>query len=79
MADEGFKRKLTTIFSADAAGYSRLMGIDKAATAKTITAYRNLMSDLITRHRGRGVARRQSVGRVFKCGGCGRLSIKRIT
>ena len=26
MAEEGFRRKLTTVFSADAAGYSRLMG-----------------------------------------------------
>jgi len=53
MANEGFKRKLTTIFSADAAGYSRLMGKDEAATVRTITAYRKVMSDLITQHRGR--------------------------
>jgi class 3 adenylate cyclase len=29
MADEGFKRKLTTILSADVEGYSRLMGEDE--------------------------------------------------
>ena len=31
MAPDKFKRKLTTIFSADVAGYSRLMGEDEAA------------------------------------------------
>ena len=29
MADEGFKRKLTAILSADAVGYSRLMAEDE--------------------------------------------------
>ena len=36
MATEDFKRKLTAIFSADVAGYSRLMGEDEAATVKTL-------------------------------------------
>jgi adenylate cyclase len=36
MTNEGFKRKLTAIFSADAAGYSRLMAENEAATVKTI-------------------------------------------
>jgi adenylate cyclase len=40
MTMEDFKRKLTTIFSADVAGYSRLMGEDEVATVKTLTAYR---------------------------------------
>ena len=31
MADEGFKRKLTAILSADVKGYSRLMGEDDQA------------------------------------------------
>lgn len=53
MIQEGFKRKLTTIFSADVAGYSRLMGEDEAATVRTIELYRKIMSDLITQHRGR--------------------------
>ena len=52
MADEDYKRKLTTIFSADAVGYSRLMGDDEAATVRTIEFYRKILSDLITRHRG---------------------------
>jgi adenylate cyclase len=55
MATEGFKRKLTTLFSADVAGYSRLMGQDEAATVETITTYREVMSVLIKQHRGRVV------------------------
>ena len=55
MATEGFKRKLTTLFSADVAGYSRLMGQDEAATVETITTYREAMSELIKQHRGRVV------------------------
>ncbi len=53
MADEGFKRKLTTIFSTDAVGYSRLMGDDEAATVRTIEQYRKIISDLISQSRGR--------------------------
>jgi adenylate cyclase len=52
MSQSAFNRKLTTIFSADAAGYSRLMGADEAATVQTIELYRKIMSDLITQHRG---------------------------
>ena len=36
MAHDKFKRKLTTIFSADVAGYSRLMGEHEAATVQTL-------------------------------------------
>ena len=55
MAQEGFKRKLTAILSADVAGYSRLMGDDEAATVKTLSAYREIMTTLIKQHRGRVV------------------------
>jgi len=55
MTTEGFKRKLTTMFSADVAGYSRLMGEDEAATVQTLEAYRGIMSELIKQHRGRVV------------------------
>ena len=55
MADEGFKRKLTTIFSADVVGYSRLMEDNEEATIQTLNAYRNSMSTLIEQHRGRVV------------------------
>jgi len=52
MADEGFKRKLTSIFSADAVGYSRLMGDDEAATVRTLTSYRKVISALIKQYNG---------------------------
>ena len=52
MIKEGFKRKLTAILSADAVGYSRLMGEDEAATVHTISAYRNVISILIKQHNG---------------------------
>ena len=53
MTEEGFKRKLTAILSADVKGYSRLMGEDEAATVRTITVYREVMTSLIQQHRGR--------------------------
>ena len=53
MSAEKYKRRLTAIFSADVAGYSRLMGEDEAATVDTITKYREIMADLIEQHRGR--------------------------
>ena len=40
MANEGFKRKLTSIFSADAVGYSRLMEDDEEATVRSIASQR---------------------------------------
>ena len=55
MAEEGFKRKLTAILSADVKGYSRLMGDDEEATIRTLTTYRTAMSDLIQQYRGRVV------------------------
>ena len=53
MAAEGFKRKLTAIFSADVVGYSRLMGDDEAATVKTLNAYKEIMFALVRQHGGR--------------------------
>jgi len=55
MAQEKFKRKLTTIFSADVAGYRRLMCEDEAVTVKTLEQYKQVMSELIPQHRGRVV------------------------
>ena len=46
MADENYKRKLTTVFSADVTGYSRLMGEDEAATVRTLEQYKGIMSFL---------------------------------
>jgi adenylate cyclase len=53
MAEESFKRRLIAILSADVEGYSRLMGDDEDATIRTLTNYRELMSTLIQKHRGR--------------------------
>ena len=50
---ENYHRKISAIFSADAAGYSRLMGDNEEATVLTLTRYRKVMSDLIERQRGR--------------------------
>ena len=52
MAQEGFKRKLAAIFSADAVDYSRLMGEDEEATVRTLKAYRAVLSALIKQHSG---------------------------
>jgi len=53
MAKEGFKRKLTSILSADVVGYSRLMGDDEEATVRTLTSYREVLSTLIEQHNGK--------------------------
>jgi TolB-like protein/class 3 adenylate cyclase/Flp pilus assembly protein TadD len=55
MATEDFKRKLTAILSADAKGYSRLMGDDEEATVSTIKVYREVIGSVVQRHRGRVV------------------------
>jgi len=55
MAEEGFKRKLTAILSADVVGYSRLMEDNEEATIQTLNTYRNSMTTLIQQHRGRVV------------------------
>src|SRR5262245_19024833 len=49
------ERKLAAILSADVKGYSRLMGEDDAATVRTLTAHRALITSLIQHHRGRVV------------------------
>jgi len=56
MATEGFKRKLAAVFSADVAGYSRLMGEDESTTLTTLEAYKQVMFVLIKQHRGRVVS-----------------------
>ena len=43
MEQKGFHRKLTAIFSADVAGYSRLMQDDEAATVKTLETYKQII------------------------------------
>ncbi|BCH26221.1 adenylate cyclase [Mesorhizobium sp. L-8-10] len=48
-------RKLTTIFSADVQGYSRLMEADEEGTLATLKQYRDAMAKLIEGHGGRVV------------------------
>jgi TolB-like protein/class 3 adenylate cyclase/cytochrome c-type biogenesis protein CcmH/NrfG len=55
VTQEGFKRKLTAILSADVVGYSRLMDDNEEATVRTLNAYRDSMRALIQQHRGRVV------------------------
>ena len=55
MTQDGFKRKLTAILSADAVGYSRLMGQDEEQTIRILTSYRKVISDYVQQYRGRVV------------------------
>ena len=55
MTQKGFKRKLTAILSADVEGYSRLMDDDDEATIRTLTDYRNVISNIVKQYRGRVV------------------------
>ena len=55
MTEQGFKRKLTAILSADAVGYSRLMGDDEEATIRTLTEHRDTITALVNEHKGRVV------------------------
>jgi adenylate cyclase len=55
MADEGFKRKLAAILSADVEGYSRLMDQNEEQTIRTLTSYRTTISNLVQQYRGRVV------------------------
>ena len=52
MVEEGFKRKLTAILSADAVDYSRLMGDDEETTVRTLKVYRDVLTTLIQQHNG---------------------------
>jgi adenylate cyclase len=55
MTQDGFKRRLSAILSADVKGYSRMMREDEDATIRTLTTYRTAMSGLIHQYRGRVV------------------------
>jgi adenylate cyclase len=55
MPQEGFKRKLTAILSADVVSYSRLMENNEEATIQTLNTYHNSMTTLIQKYRGRVV------------------------
>jgi adenylate cyclase len=55
MPQDGFKRKLAAILSADVEDYSRLMGQNEEQTIRTLTSYRTAISDVIQQYRGRVV------------------------
>jgi adenylate cyclase len=49
------QRRLAAILSADAAGYSRLMGEDDVATVRTLSTCRSAVAEIIAAHAGRVV------------------------
>jgi adenylate cyclase len=49
------KRKLVAILSADVKGYSRLMSVDEEATVRLLTAYKEVLGNLILQNGGRVV------------------------
>ena len=53
MNDKQISRKLTAILSADAKGYSRLMGKDDVATVQTLKRCHDIMTAEIDQHQGR--------------------------
>jgi TolB-like protein/class 3 adenylate cyclase len=53
MTQEGFKRKLTAILSADVIGYSRLMRDNEEATVRDLAAHRVLLTKIIQQNHGR--------------------------
>ncbi|UCH21415.1 MAG: adenylate/guanylate cyclase domain-containing protein [Deltaproteobacteria bacterium] len=55
MTQEGTKRKLVAILSADVKEYSRLMSQDEKGTISTLPAYKEAMSSLIEEYKGRVV------------------------
>ena len=55
MNSESLNRKLTAILSADAKGYSRLMGKDEVGTVQMLKEYREIMAELIHQNHGRVV------------------------
>ncbi|MDZ7667446.1 MAG: adenylate/guanylate cyclase domain-containing protein [Desulfotignum sp.] len=55
MTKNDIQKKRTTVFSADAAGYSRLMCRDEITTVITLTRHREIMTDLVEAHQGRVV------------------------
>ena len=56
MTQDEVERRLTTVFSADVVGYSRLMGADEEATLRTLNAYREVLDGLVASHHGRVVS-----------------------
>src|SRR3546814_10326367 len=58
MEPQAIERRLTTILSADVAGYSRLMGEDEAATLAALKAHRkSLIDPKVEQYHGRTIKR----------------------
>lgn len=53
---QALRRKLTTILSADVAGYGRLIEEDEVATVETLKAYLGAIGGFVERHQGRVVS-----------------------
>jgi len=53
MTEDLIKRKLSAILSADAKDYSRLMRSDEEATVRTLTKYRSVIAELVSKYQGR--------------------------
>jgi TolB-like protein len=53
LASERVQRRLTAILAADVAGYSRLMGLDEAGTARTLQEHRAAVDPIVARYGGR--------------------------
>jgi class 3 adenylate cyclase len=47
------ERRLAAVLAADVAGYSRLMGLDEVATARTLREHRAVTDALVAKHGGR--------------------------
>ena len=53
MVQPHVERRLAAILAADVAGYSRLMGVDEAGTARALRGHREAISPIITKQGGR--------------------------
>jgi class 3 adenylate cyclase len=53
LASELVQRRLTAILAADVAGYSRLMGLDEAGTARTLHEHRAAVDPIVAHYGGR--------------------------
>src|SRR5216684_2622462 len=53
LASERVQRRLTAILAADVAGYSRLMGLDEAGTARTLHEHRATVDPIVAHYGGR--------------------------
>ena len=53
MSEDLINRKLSAILSADVKGYSRLMRSDEEATVRTLTLYRSVITEVVSRYQGR--------------------------